>query len=95
MDIYFLIVGIVGVVVAIIIPLILKDWRKLKLNKDNGLYYYENGPQIPYCPNCYENKNKKIKLQNNTKTCPKCKKGYARNPVIHIVNINNKTKFHI
>ena|GEM_PF-4238305 len=80
---------------VVTVILFFKSMKKLKLNNDNGFYYYDDKPKIPYCPKCYEGKGRKTKLPDN-RICPKCKSNYQRNPFVHVIKLNNHTsKFRL
>jgi hypothetical protein len=76
-----LLVGILGLligIIAIAVPLVFKEKKKLQKNKDDGLYYEDGDPDNPYCPNCYTKKRKTILIDRNSRRCPKCKTAFER-----------------
>ena len=89
-EILVVVIASIGVIATIAMPIIFRNKKKFKKNKDNGFYYFEDDTVIPYCPKCYESKRRKTKLPEN-RICQKCKSNYQRNPVIHVVKLKSHT----
>ena len=78
-----------------ILRYVIKEKKKLQKNKTDGLYYEDGDANSPYCPNCYENKRKRILIGQNDRKCPKCKTVFERPPVVIEVCPSPGPKFRI